>query len=153
MLSFLSEKVDEHYGGFPFKYTLGQFIWAILRSIGVALSALITQLIYMGILLVPAWVAGEMFFKISTTILTSFFLGFAFFDYSLERYKFDFASSWQWFFGHLHWCFFIGLILNLFTYLPLQLEWYTTYLVGMGLLPPALTIFATMIYIKRLKEQ
>lgn len=146
MLAYLSEKIDQEFNGFDFKYTLQQFVWAILRSLAVAIVAVTVQFVLIAILALPLWFVNDIAFTMIILILSSLFLGFAFFDYSLERYRFKLGPSFQWFLKHLPICFLVGFIFNLATFVPLQFKLHWLYYMGIAFMPVTMTIFATLLY-------
>ena len=141
--SYLSEKIDEDHYGFPFEFTLLQFVRAILRTAMVAVFALTAHLVLLVLLVVPSWLVGDAFSEGVAIAVNALFLGFAFFDYSLERHGYGVRRSLRWTRRNVAACFTVGVIFSAATYVPLLFDAYAVYYLGMGLLPPALTILAT----------
>ena len=149
LLAYMSERIDEDFASFPRKFTMSQFIWAILRSVAVAIAALTFQSIAIVVMAIPAWFLSDIIFLIVMFAISSFFLGFAFFDYSLERHRYAFAESFTWFGENALQCFWIGALFNAVTYLPLHFEIMPIYYIGMAMMPAAMTVYATFIFLKR----
>jgi CysZ protein len=92
--TFLSERVEEDLNGRSFGFDLTRFIMEILRMVGVVILALSLEFLFMGIWGILSWVFGLDFFdSIMYFILASFFYGFSFYDYSLERHSIGIGSS------------------------------------------------------------
>ena len=92
--AFLSEKVEEILTGKKFPYSLNQFIDDIIRGILLALRNLFIELgvtillFILGFIPVIGWLT-----PIAIFIVASYYYGFSFLDYSLERKRMNIHSS------------------------------------------------------------
>lgn len=86
--TFLSEKVAFDVTGTKYKFTLEGLILDLIRMIFIVFIAVILQLFCFLIYFIFSSILGLGFLdEIAYFLISSFFYGFAFFDYSLERDK------------------------------------------------------------------
>jgi CysZ protein len=92
----LSEKVDEVLTGTKFPFNFYHFIKDVLRAIFNILVALMLNLFYVGLWFFISFLFGlEKIDFIVYFLISSYFVGFAFYDYSLERYHVNLFASWS----------------------------------------------------------
>lgn len=140
-LTVLSQRVDEDMSkqdfGSSFLAVIKQFFRCILiiivallaEYLGLALWWLISNILPFGSELDP-YVGGA---------IGAIFIGFTFFDYSLERRDFGITASWR--FGKQHWLIFVavGLLFNLLLMIPYF---------GVFVAPVILTIVSTAAFVR-----
>lgn len=94
--AFLSEAVEEALIGRTFGFDIARFILEVIRMCGVVLTAIVLQLFIMGGWALLSWIFGLDFFdQIMYFLIASFFYGFSFFDYSLERHSIGIVASFR----------------------------------------------------------
>ena len=95
VFTFLSEKTAEIISGEKIKFQLKQLVKDIIRAIIIALRNMIIQLFFSILFLIASlipiigWIIGI----IGNFLLSSYFYGFAFMDYSNERNKLSLRES------------------------------------------------------------
>ncbi|MCT4561768.1 MAG: hypothetical protein N4A41_10365 [Crocinitomicaceae bacterium] len=90
----LSESVEESLTGKKFKFDLVQFIEELIRMLAIVFIALSLEFITLGIYHLFSWIFGLGFLDgIANFCIASFFYGFAFYDYCLERHQIGIFQS------------------------------------------------------------
>ncbi len=142
---FLSQKVEETMTGAKFDEELSfssvvkdmlRVIKNVIKLLGIII---LMQLLLLFLNLIP--VAGSMLYSITGFLTTSFFLGFQFFDFPLERRRYQFREKMA-----VAWCFKrtvtgVGASIFVMTFIPL---------VGFLGLNIA-TVAAAMLFVERVK--
>ncbi len=94
VFALLSEKVESILTGKKFPFNFNQFIKDIWRGIRLALRNLAIELFLTLVLFILSFVPVLGFFTgITLFIISAYFYGFSFIDYSLERKKMDIKQS------------------------------------------------------------
>ncbi|TNE54541.1 MAG: hypothetical protein EP338_06910 [Bacteroidetes bacterium] len=136
----LSEKLDNELTGAKFSGGFVRIITDLLRAVFILVVALFLNFMIMGIWWLFAWITG--FHAIDSLIywlINSFFLGFAFYDYSLERYGEAIFSSFGFGFGRMLHVLLTGALFNLIYLIPYA---------GILLAPFLVTMVSTVVYLK-----
>jgi CysZ protein len=135
----LSEKFDEELTGKKFDSGIIKFLNDFLRMILVVVIALTLELFFSAILWVIGIFLPESIEIVLSFILTSFFFGFAFFDFSLERHGVSTIASLGFAFSRFSYMVFTGAIFSLLFMIPIA---------GIILAPILATMISTAVYTK-----
>jgi CysZ protein len=143
--SFISELYDQKLTGDDFKFSFVRMLKDILRGlvisiIGLSLEMLLTGFWLVFCLFLPIDSLTPLFFM----FISSFFFGFGYMDYSLERHNFDVNKSWSFAFKNFKSCFVIGFIFSSIMYIPHA---------GIIIAPPLITLLATDRFIQLKRDQ
>lgn len=138
--ALISEIYDQKLTGNIFKFSFTRVLSDLVRGLligvsGFALEMFLSAFWLLASLLLPLESLTPFFFL----AIASFFYGFGYIDYSLERHKIGGFQSWFFAFDNFKTCFSIGLVFSLFMYIPIA---------GVILAPPFITLFATHHYLK-----
>ncbi len=114
----LSEKFDSYLTGKEYKFDFIRLLNDFLRMILIVISALLMEYIFLGIwwlfsLIIPDFLGETIFF-----LIASFFVGFSFYDYSMERYGLNFFKSWGMGFSKMSYMLITGGIFTLLIKIP-----------------------------------
>nr|WP_294861160.1 EI24 domain-containing protein [uncultured Fluviicola sp.] len=134
----LSEKFDSYLTGKEYKFDLIRLFNDFLRMILIVISALFMEYIFLGVwwlfqLILPEFIGETIFF-----LIASFFVGFSFYDYSMERYGLNFFKSWGVGFSKMGYMLITGGIFTLMIKIPA---------VGIIAAPVLITMLSTATYI------
>jgi uncharacterized protein involved in cysteine biosynthesis len=91
---------------------------------------------------------GDWFYKIVSFVVSSFFIGFSFFDFGLELDLKKSKESWRWGRQNMWLSLVAGLIFSVAIYIPEETGFLTLFLVSISLVPHMLTIATSQIYFK-----
>ena len=151
--SYFAEKVKEDITGEKVDFGFGQFINSIFRSIKLFAVAFISEIILLLFVWILSFILGDIFYKVVAFIVSSFFIGFSFFDFSLEIDGKSASSSWK--FGRTNklLCLITGMIFSAAIYIPEETGFLILFLVTISLVPHMLTIAATQVYYKDYKQK
>lgn len=139
--TFLSEGVDTELTGKTYPFNGIQIIIDFLRMIGIVIIALILQFFFMGVFWLFSWMFGLHFLNSAVFMLISaFFIGFSFYDYSLERYKVGIFSSLGFSFKNAWTTTLTGLLF---------LGLYSIPYIGIILAPVLITMISTVVYLQK----
>lgn len=139
--SILSEKFDTELTGRKFETSFIRILNDVLRAILVVMLALSLEFLFMGVwwilsVLLPF---SDILDPIMYFLISSFFFGFAFFDYSLERHGVGTGSSLGFAFSHMGHMILTGAIFTVIFMIPIA---------GIILAPVLTTMISTGVYIK-----
>ena len=136
----LSEKVDNDFTGAKFDGGIVRIMTDLIRAIFVVIIALFFNLIFMLLWFVFAWVTGfHLLDEIMYFLIGAFFIGFSFYDYSLERYEVGTFGSWGFGFNKIPYMFITGGLFCLAYKVPFF---------GVILSPFLVTIISTVVFLK-----
>jgi len=136
--TLLSESVDSDLTGKSYPFDFGQLIIDFLRMLLVVSLALIFELFFMISWWVISWVFGlDLLDQPMYFLISAFFFGFAFYDYSLERYKKGVIQSLGFAFSKMGTMILTGAGFLILYYLPY---------IGVMLAPVLTTIVSSYIY-------
>ncbi|MDG2463664.1 MAG: EI24 domain-containing protein [Crocinitomicaceae bacterium] len=94
--TFLSEAVDTELTGKLVGFDFIRFFNDIIRMIFVVIIVVFLEFLFMGVWALFAWIFGLQVLSPTVFFLSaSFFYGFAFYDYSLERYEIGLGGSFR----------------------------------------------------------
>lgn len=141
----LSEKVDETHSGNNFPFDFGQFVLDLIRALFIVLLSTFAYMFFVFLWwliskFIPnfpgfSYIDSFMYFCIS-----AFFLGFSFYDFSLERHKVNFFYSWGFAFEKMGYMIVTGALFSLIFLIPKG--------IGIILAPFFVTIVSTLVYLK-----
>lgn len=138
--SILSEKFDADLTGRKFETGFVRILNDLLRAILVAIIALFLELIFMAVWWLLSWLPLiGLLDPIMYFLIASFFFGFAFYDYSLERHNIGTFRSLGFAFSKMGHMIISGSIFTLIFMIPI---------VGIILAPVLVTLISTGVYIK-----
>lgn len=138
----LSEKFDTHITGKPFNFNLLRFINDFLRMLLIVTTALILELVFLAIWFVLDFILPGFIGETGFFIISSFFLGFSFYDYSLERYGVTVVESWGFGFKHFGSILLTGILFSLCLQIPA---------IGIVIGPVLATMISTSVYVQGIK--
>ncbi|MCB0477830.1 MAG: hypothetical protein KDC84_06685 [Crocinitomicaceae bacterium] len=137
--AYISEKYDQKLTGNQFKFSWSRMIEDIFRGLIISITGFSLEMFLTILwLLINLILPFEGLTPVILLLISSFFFGFAYMDYSLERHRFDIIQSWQFAFKNGKTCFTIGLIFSLIMLIPHA---------GIILAPPLITLYATNIFL------
>lgn len=138
--TFLSEAVDKELTGKVVGFDLMRFINDFFRMVLVVIIAITLEFLFMGIWWVFAWIFGISFLNPVVFFLSaSFFYGFSFYDYSLERYEIGLGGSFR--FSRKY--FLVTLVTGVFF-----MALYYIPVVGVAIAPVLATVISTHVFLK-----
>lgn len=134
----LSEKFDSYLTGTEYKFDFVRLFNDFLRMILIVISALFMEYVFLGIwwlfsLVIPDFIGETVFF-----LIASFFVGFSFYDYSMERYGLNFFKSWGMGFSKMSYMLITGGIFTLMIKIPVA---------GIIVAPVLIAMLSTATYI------
>lgn len=137
----LSEKLDAKLTGKEYVFDFGQVMLDLLRMIFVVFIALFLEYFTMVIYWILSWILHLDFLDtIAYILISAFYFGFSFYDYSLERHKQGVFTSLGFAFKNMGIVTLTGLCFLLLFYFPY---------VGVILAPVITTMIATVVYLKK----
>lgn len=140
----LSEKVDNEVTGASFSGGIVRIMTDVLRAFVIVIVALFLNLVFMGIWWFFAKITGfHLLDEVVYFLIAAFFIGFSFYDYSLERYGIGTFGSWQFGFKNASYILFTGAIFSLLFSIPV---------IGIISAPFIMTIVSTIVYVNMNKS-
>ncbi len=135
----LSEKFDSHLTGKAYNFSLLRFINDFLRMLLIVFTALTLEFVFLAIwflldFIFPSFIGETGFF-----IISAFFLGFSFYDYSLERNGITVIESWGFGFKKFASILITGILFSLCLELPI---------IGLIIAPVLATMISTSVYVQ-----
>ena len=146
--SYFAEKVKEDITGVKVEFGWSQFMGSIFRSVRIFAVAFAAEIALIILAWILSFFLGDWFYKIVSFVVTSFFIGFSFFDFGLELNSKKSKESWQWARENKILSLVTGLIFSVAIYIPEETGLLVLFLVTISLVPHMLTIAATQIYFK-----
>ncbi len=137
--SMLSERFDEQLTGNKFEGGFIRILNDVLRAILIVILALLFELVFLLVWWIVSWIFPDIIDTLVHFLLSSFFLGFAFYDYSLERYGIGTGSSWGFAFRNMLHMMITGGLFSLIFMIPVA---------GIVIAPVLLTMISTATYLK-----
>jgi CysZ protein len=134
----LSEKFDSYLTGKEYKFDFIRLLNDFLRMILIVISALFMEYIFLAIWWVFSWFLPDFIGETIFFLIASFFVGFSFYDYSMERYGLSFFKSWGLGFSKLGYMLITGGIFTLLIKIPV---------IGIIVAPVLISMLSTAVYI------
>lgn len=136
----LSESVEESLTGRKFRFDFVQFLEEIVRMFGIVFIALSLEFLTLGIYHLISWILGLDFLdSLANFCIASFFYGFAFYDYCLERHQVGIFQSVSFVRRKPILNFVTGLCFGIASLIPVF---------GIAIAPVIATIIASHVFIK-----
>ena len=140
----LSEKFDSYLTGKEYKFNLIRLFNDFLRMILIVISALLLEYLFLIVwwivhFFLPDFIGEALFF-----LIASFFVGFSFYDYSMERYGLSFFKSWGVGFAKMSYMLITGGIFTLMMKIPA---------IGIIAAPVLTAMLSTAVYILMIKKE
>jgi len=136
----LSEKFDNKLSGNKFDGGFIRIMNDVLRAMLIVVLALIFEFFFMGAWWFFSWIFGlGILNPFVYFIISSFFFGFAFYDFSLERYGFGTFSSWGMAFSNMLHMIITGALFTLLFLIPY---------IGIVTAPVLVTMISTGTFLK-----
>jgi uncharacterized protein involved in cysteine biosynthesis len=143
--TLLSESVDSSLTGTSYSFSILQVLTDLARMVFVVLVSITLELIFIGGYWILSWILGLGFMdKLAFTLISAFFFGLSFYDYSLERYRKGVFATFGFAFSHILLVTLTGLFFLLIFAIP--------YL-GIPISPVLATMLATVIYVKKYRKE
>jgi CysZ protein len=144
VMSILSENYDAYLTGQKYKFDVLKLFNDILRAVFVVFIALILEfclfiLLNVFLLLIPDVIQPDFLRPLLLFISASFFVGFSFYDYSLERYSVGTFGSIGFSFSNILTMVLTGSIFTLIFMVPY---------IGIPIAPVLTVMISTVVYIK-----
>lgn len=140
----LSEKYDNYITGNKFDGGFIRILNDLLRAIFIVILAVIMEYVFIFVYWIVSGLIpdalGQYIDPVMYFLIPSFFIGFAFFDYSLERYGEGTFSSWGYAFKRMLAMLVAGSLFTLLFKIPY---------VGIILAPVFLTMLSTYVFVHR----
>jgi CysZ protein len=143
--SVLSEKFDTEITGQKFESDFIRIMNDVLRAILVAIIAIILEFFFVGVWWIISLILpfSDILDPIMNFLIGSFFFGFAFYDYSLERHGVGTFKSLGYAFSHMGHMILTGSLFQLIFTIPI---------VGIVIAPVLMTMISTGVYIQLLEK-
>lgn len=143
--TLLSEALDAKMTGKNYTFDFAQVISDLLRMILVVFISLLLEFLFMGVYWLISWILGLGFLDfIIYSLISAFFFGLSFYDYSLERYKVGVFSSFGFAFSNFALVCITGIIFLVLFSIPY---------IGIPTAPVLATMISTAVYLKKTKQQ
>lgn len=139
--SILSQKLDSELSGNSYKFDLVQLVNDMLRMFGIVIIAVLLEFITLGLYWLISYIFGLNFLDpVAYMVISAFYYGFAFYDYSLERHGIGVFESLGFAFSNV-WLVTLSGSLFLLIY---SIPW-----VGLVFAPILTTMITTIIYLDK----
>ncbi|MFK8044427.1 MAG: EI24 domain-containing protein [Crocinitomicaceae bacterium] len=151
--SYFAEKVKEDLTGVKVEFGWGQFVGSLWRSIQIFAVAFAVEISLIVLLWILSFAFGDWFYTIISFTVSSFFIGFSFFDFALELDFKKSKESWKWGQQNKILSLVAGLIFSVAIYIPEETGFLILFLITISLVPHMLTIATTQVYFKNFSQK
>ena len=151
--SYFAEKVKEDITGEKAEFNFAQLMRSLMRSLKIFAIAFFTEILLLFVIWILSFLLGDYFYKVVAFVVSSFFIGFSFFDFGLELDGKNTTKSWRFAKQHMLLCLVTGLIFSVAIYIPEETGFLILFLVTITLVPHMLTISSTQLYFKKYGEK
>lgn len=134
----LSEKFDSYLTGREFKFDFIRLVNDFLRMILIVISALFLEYMFLIIWWLFSWMLPDFIGESVFFLIASFFVGFSFYDYSLERHGMSLFKSWGFGFSKMGYMLLTGAIFTLLIKVPV---------IGIITAPVLTSMISTAVYV------
>lgn len=94
VFSWLSERTEAHLSGVEYPFSFRQLIWEIGRGVLIALRNMFLQLFLSVLIFFFSFLPGiGLLAPVAIFLISSYFYGFSFVDYAIERKRFNLKQS------------------------------------------------------------
>lgn len=144
VMGLLSEKIEHLLNGKKFEFNFVRLMKDLLRAVAIFTTAFLFSTIFSLFLYLIAYIFGiQVIVPYIMYVFTGFFIGFSFFDYSLERYQYTIFESWKFAFQNKMMMVVSGVSFSLICLVPI---------IGIVLAPFATTLFSTSLWVEKIKS-
>lgn len=140
----LSEKFDSYLTGKKYEFSLIRLFNDFLRMILIVISALFLEYLFLAVWWILSWILPDFIGEALFFLIASFFVGFSFYDYSMERYGLSFFKSWGVGFARMSYMLITGGIFTLLIKVPA---------IGIIAAPVLTAMLSTAVYILMNKKE
>ncbi len=151
--SYFSEKVKESETGIETKFDFAQLIRSLGRSLRIVAVAFTVEILALFFIWILSFFLGDWFYYITALVISSYFLGFSFYDFGLDLENVKSKASWKWGKQNKWLCLVTGLIFSLTIYIPEQSGFLILFIITISFIPHLLTIAATKVYYSKLTQK
>lgn len=147
VMALLSEHIENILNEKEYPFTIQRMITELLRTVGILVTGFIFSFIVIMLWNLIAWIGDlKAITPYIVFIFKAFFIGFNFFDYTLERNQVSIGKSWRYAINHPIFMLFVGAVFSIIFAIPI---------LGVMTAPFIATILATMLWFhqKRPKRQ
>jgi len=146
--SLLAEKMKEEVTGEGVKFSLSQIFRSLGRSVKIFITAFSVEMVLLLVIWLFSFFIGDWFSSIVGFIVSSYFIGFSFYDFSLDLDLKSSKESWKWGKANKWLVLITGLIFSVSIYIPEQSGLMFLYVISISIVPHLLTIATTATYYK-----
>ncbi|HIP36060.1 MAG TPA: hypothetical protein EYG85_04330 [Crocinitomix sp.] len=146
--SMLSEKMKEEVTGVKPTFSMAQLLKSIGRSIKIFTVAFSSEMILLLLIWFFSFFIGEWVSQIVGFVVTSYFIGFSFYDFALDLDGKTSKESWSWGKSNISLVLASGLLFSITIYIPEQSGLLFLYVISISIVPHLLTIATTAVYFK-----
>lgn len=140
IMAMLSERVETKMNGNQFQFSFGRFLNELLRTLGILITGFIFSTLVVFIWFIIAKIGSmESLTPYIVFIVKAFFIGFNYFDYSLERNGVPVGNSWQFALHNYLLMLLVGVLFSAIIALPF---------LGVMIAPFLTTIVATLLWLR-----
>ena len=150
--SLLAEKMKEEITGEPVKFSLSQIFRSLGRSVKIFITAFSVEMILLLVIWLFSFLIGDWFSSIVGFIVSSYFIGFSFYDFALDLDLKSSKESWKWGKANKWLVLIAGLIFSVSIYIPEQSGLMFLYVISISIVPHLLIIATTATYYKQNKN-
>ena len=146
--SILAEKMKEEVTGVKAVFSVGQLVRSVGRSIAIFAYAFTFEMMFLLVIWVFSFILGDWVSYWGGLLISSYFIGFSFYDFALEL---DFKSSknsWQWGKQNKALVLVAGLLFSFSIYIPEESGWLGLYVISISIVPHLLVLATTATYYK-----
>jgi CysZ protein len=147
--SILSEKMKEEVTGEPAKFSTTQLIRSLGRSVKIFTVAFSVETLLLLVIWIFSFLLGDWFSATVGFIVSSYFIGFSFYDFALDLDLKSSKESWKWGKSNKWLVLFVGLIFSVSIYIPEKSGMIFLYVITISIVPHLLTIATTASYFKK----
>jgi CysZ protein len=146
--SILSEKMKEEVTGKAAKFSISQLIRSLGRSVKIFTVAFSVEMILLLVIWVFSFLLGDWFSTTIGFVISSYFIGFSFYDFALDLDLKSSKESWKWGKSNKWIVLIAGLIFSVSIYIPEKSGMMFLYVIAISIVPHLLTIATTATYFK-----
>jgi len=146
--SYFAEKVKEKMTGVKTEFDMTQLFRSLGRTIRILAIALTVEMLILFILWIFSFILGDAFYYMAALLISSFFLGFSFFDFALDLENVSSKESWKWGKKNYLLATLVGLIFSISIYIPEQSGLAFLYVISISFVPHLLVIASSLVYYK-----
>lgn len=144
--SFFAEKVKEKMTGIKTEFDIAQLFRSLGRTVKILIIALTVEMLILFILWIFSFLLGDTFQYIASLLVSSFFLGFSFFDFALDLENVSSKESWKWGKKNYILATLVGLIFSLSIYIPEESGLAILFIISISFVPHLLVIASSLVY-------